>query len=364
MFQYFFCNSVANHWFCIRRLKTKQPRSLHSEVLPPGRRMKSLEELFTKLDLQLICVQCSERTDERTVVLKNVNHECQHVELVARKNQSSWKLIRKRSPFINPVKYEVCWFYMEGFGCRRHGNNCTFAWSKEEAMVWNFERDHNIQRNNLKNLVAGRTNNKKPRAKKQTVEEEIVNEFEGQFLEICAVCFDMIPHKIVSQRSNGFCCEQPQHKWRPLLVYNYVGINGMVKYDGIKPVSSRVTLQYCDKMKRGWLCGRDSSHCSFAHSEVELMVWKSETQRGLIRSTLVQVSQKRNWNGQPSEAQVTEKNVQFYCKVCLVTFSSQDGFQNHCSSIEHCQMVLTDTTVDWKYRKPPLKRKYFQLCSR
>lgn len=323
-----------------------------------------MEELFTKLDLQLICVQCSERTDERTVVLKNVNHECQHVELVARKNQSSWKLIRKRSPFINPAKYEVCWFYMEGFGCRRHGNNCTFAWSKEEAMVWNFERDHKIQRNNLKNLVAGRTNNKKPRAKKQTVEEEIVNEFEGQFLEICAVCFDMIPHKIVSQRSNGFCCEQPQHKWRPLLVYNYVGINGMVKYDGIKPVSSLVTLQYCDKMKRGWLCGRDSSHCSFAHSEVELMVWKSETQRGLIRSTLVQVSQKRNWNGQPSEAQVTENNVQFYCKVCLVTFSSQDGFQNHCSSIEHCQMVLTDTTVDWKYRKPPLKRKYFQLCSR
>ncbi|XP_078275149.1 3'-5' exoribonuclease HELZ2 [Rhinoraja longicauda] len=329
--------------------------------------MKSLEELWRDLDLQLICTQCSEQKNESTFVLKNVNHKCQHLHLVARKNQGSWKLIRRRPPYFNPPKYDICRFYIEGFGCRRHGNNCTFAWSKEEALVWIFEKDHKSLRNILKNLVAERTNNTRlgtSCAKKQTVEEEIVNEFEGQFVEICAVCFDMTPQRITSQRSNGFCCEQPQHTWRPLLVCIQVGTYDMVKCDEIRPVPSKVTFQYCDKIKWGELCRQDSNHCSLAHSEVELMVWKSESQQGLKRSTLLQVSQQRNWNGQPDVEQVTENNVQFYCKLCLVTFLSQDGFQNHCYSIEHGQMLLTDTTVDWKHRKPPLKRKHFQLCSR
>ncbi|XP_072096397.1 3'-5' exoribonuclease HELZ2 [Mobula birostris] len=330
--------------------------------------MKELEDLFKKLDFQLICFQCSEQTNESSVVLKNVNHECQHLQLVARKPQGVWKIIRRRPTFISPARYEVCWFYKEGTGCRKHRNNCTFAWSKEEALVWNYEKDNKTQRNTLKNLVAKRANNRKlcsnaPSAKQQRVEEVIVNEFEGLFIEICEVCFYKAPQQIAVQTPNGLCSLSPQHNWKPLLAHILVGANNMKQCNEIKSLPSRDKIRYCAKMCRGELC--QHNYCNFAHSEVELMVWNSEIQQGLKRPTLLQVSQQRIRNGQPGAVQMIENKVNFYCRVCLITFSSQDGFESHCSSIEHTQMVLTDMTVEWKHRKPPLRGKNnYQMCPR
>ncbi|XP_072917802.1 3'-5' exoribonuclease HELZ2 isoform X2 [Hemitrygon akajei] len=330
--------------------------------------MKGVEDLFKELDLQLICLQCSEPTNESSVVLKNVNHECQHLQLVARKPQSVWKIIRRRPTFINPVRYEVCWFYKEGTGCKKHRNNCTFAWSKEEALVWNYEKDNKTKRSTLKNLVAKRANNIKlcsntPSAKQQRAEETIVNEFEGLFVEICKVCFYKAPQQIAVQNSNGLCSLSPQHNWKPLLVHILAGANDMKQCNEIKSLPSGDKIQYCDKVTRGLFCLHDD--CNFAHSEVELMVWISEVQQGLKRPTLLQVSQQRIMNGQPGAVQMIEDKVNFYCRVCLITFSSQDGFESHCSSIEHVQMVKTDTTVEWKHRKPPLKGKNnYQMCPR
>ncbi|XP_067904315.1 3'-5' exoribonuclease HELZ2 [Heterodontus francisci] len=329
--------------------------------------MKGVEDLFKVVDLQLICSQCSEKTSESTIILKNVNHKCQHLHLVARKQQNrydSWRLIRRRPTFINPVRYEVCWFYKEGSGCRKHQNRCTFAWSEEEAFVWNYERNNQIEQNKLKKLVAKRADNGKScsgtaNPKQQSVEEEIVNEFEGQFVEVCAICFYSIPQQIAHQSISGCCTFSTQHGWTALLVHILAGSNGMKQCNEIRPITSPDKVQYCKYVLQGALCYH--GNCDLAHSEVELMVWKSETQQGLKRSALLQVSQRRNWNG--AEV-VAESSVQFYCRVCLVTFSSQDRFANHCSSIEHAQMILKDTTVVWKYRKPPLKVKKYQLCSR
>ncbi|XP_078411424.1 3'-5' exoribonuclease HELZ2 isoform X1 [Cetorhinus maximus] len=334
--------------------------------------MKGVEDLFKVLDLQLICSQCFEKTNESTIVLKNVNHKCQHHHLVARKQQNryeSWKFIRRRPTFINPARYEVCWFYREGSGCRRQQNRCTFAWSEEEAFVWNYERNNHIERNKLKKLVAERANNGRPcsgtaNEKQQSVEEEIVNEFEGQFVELCAICFYSVPQQIAHQNSNGFCTFSAQHGWSPLLVHILENNNGMKQCNEIRPATSPEKLQYCKRVLQGALCHHDYNYCNFAHSAVELMVWKSELQRGLKRSTLLQVSQQQNWNGQPGAERLGESNVQFYCRVCLVIFSSQDRFENHCTTVEHSQMALEDTTVEWKHRNPPLKVKKYQLCSR
>ncbi|XP_069739798.1 3'-5' exoribonuclease HELZ2 isoform X2 [Narcine bancroftii] len=326
--------------------------------------MKGMEDLLKELDLHLICFECSETINETNVVLKKVNHKCQHLHLVARKQQGSWKLIRRRPTFINPVRYDVCWFYKKGTGCRKHGNNCTFAWNKEEALVWNYEKDNRTQRSRLKNLVAERMNNGRSETKQQRVEEEIVNEFEGQFVELCTDCFYMVPQQIAQQNSKDLCSFSQPHKWKPLLVHILTGANGMQQYNEIRSAPSQGEIQYCNKILRGELCCRGYNNCTYAHSEVELMVWKSEIDRGLKRPTLLQVSQQRNWNGLPRAAQQIGNKVHLYCNLCLVTFSSQNAFENHCSSIEHAQMVLRDTTVEWKYRKPPLKEKKFQLCSR
>ncbi|XP_067856669.1 3'-5' exoribonuclease HELZ2 [Heptranchias perlo] len=334
--------------------------------------MKGVEDLFKVLELKLICSQCFEKTSEGTIVLKNVNHKCQCLHLVARKQQNrygSWKLIRRRPAYINPVRYEVCWHYKEGSGCRKHQNRCTFAWSEEEAILWNYERNNKTQQNELKKLVAEAANSGKScsgtaNPKQQSVEEEIVNEFEGQFVELCAICFYSVPQQIANQSNSGFCTSSPQHGWSPLLVHTLADNNGMKQCNEIRPVKSPDKMQYCEQMLRGELCHHGYDYCSFAHSDVELMVWKSETQRGLKRSILLQVSQQRNRNEQSGAEVVTENSVQFYCRVCLVTFSSQDSFANHCSSIEHAQMVLEDTTIVWKHRKPPLKVKKYQLCRR
>ncbi|GCB60757.1 hypothetical protein scyTo_0009228 [Scyliorhinus torazame] len=334
--------------------------------------MKDLEDLFKLLDLQLICSQCFKRTNESTIVLKNVNHKCQHLHLVARKQQSrygSWRFIRRRPTFIDPVRYEVCWFYKEGLGCTTQKNRCTFAWSEEEATVWNYEKNNKIDRNKLKRLVAERTNNGRPCSdtatpKQQSVEEGIVNEFEGQFVELCAICFYNAPQLLAHQNIHGFCTFSAQHGWSPLLVHILEDNNGMKQCNEIRPLTSPDKLQYCKNVLQGTLCHHGYSRCHFAHSEVELMVWKSETKRGLKRSTLLQVSQQQNCNGESGAERLAERSVQFYCRVCLVTFSAQDSFENHCAAIEHAQMVLKDTTVVWKHRKPPLKVKKYQLCSR
>ncbi|GCC22642.1 hypothetical protein chiPu_0001030 [Chiloscyllium punctatum] len=332
--------------------------------------MKGGEDLFKVLDLQLLCSQCFEKTNESTIVLKNVNHKCQQLQLVARKQQNrngSWRLIRRRPAFINPARYQVCFFYREGSGCKRMKNRCTFAWSEEEAFVWNYERKNQIERHQLKKLVAERTNNGSPCSgtanKQQTVEEEIVNEFEGQFTELCAICFYSVPQQLSYQNIHRLCSFSSQHGWSPLLVHVLEDNNDMKQCDEIRPVSSPNNLQYCKHVLQGVSC-HNLKNCSFAHSEVELMVWKSEIHRGLKRLTLLQLSQQQNWNGKPGAERVAENNVQFYCSVCLVIFSSQDKFENHCTSIEHAQMVLTDTTVVWNHRKPPLKASKYQLCSR
>uniref|UniRef100_UPI00398E6625 3'-5' exoribonuclease HELZ2 isoform X2 n=1 Tax=Pristiophorus japonicus TaxID=55135 RepID=UPI00398E6625 len=334
--------------------------------------MKGVEELFKVLDLQLICSQCFEKTSESTIVLKNVNHKCQRLHLVAKKRQNkygSWRLIRRRPTFILPLRYEVCNFYKEGLGCKKHQNHCTFAWSEEEAIVWNYEKNNNTERNKLKKLVPETVNSGKSYSgtaipKQQSAEEDIVNEFEGQFVELCAICFYSVPQQIAHQNSTGFCTSSTQHGWSPLLVHILEDNCGMKQCNEIKPNTSPDKRRYCSYILQGVLCHHDYNYCNFAHSEVELMVWKSEAHRGLKRSTLLQLSQQQNWNGQPGAEVGTENDVQFYCQVCRVIFPSQDRFENHCSSIEHSQMVLKDTTVVWKHRKPPLKVKKYQLCSR
>lgn len=56
--------------------------------------------------------------------------------------------------------------------------------------------------------------------------------------------------------------------------------------------------------------------------------------------------------------------VQLYCHACLVTCSSQEAFENHCSSLEHAQMVAFDQAVPWNHRAPPMGLSKFELCPR
>uniref|UniRef100_A0A8C5U4E7 C2H2-type domain-containing protein n=1 Tax=Malurus cyaneus samueli TaxID=2593467 RepID=A0A8C5U4E7_9PASS len=91
-----------------------------------------------------------------------------------------------------------------------------------------------------------------------------------------------------------------------------------------------------------------------------MAVWEAEREHGLLRSELLPPVGAGSTNGEPE----TPASVCFYCRICLVTFSSQESFENHCSSVEHVHMLSADSSVQWVHRAPPLGLTKFTLCSR
>ncbi|KFP51150.1 Helicase with zinc finger domain 2, partial [Cathartes aura] len=87
-----------------------------------------------------------------------------------------------------------------------------------------------------------------------------------------------------------------------------------------------------------------------------MAVWEAEREHGLVLPATETCSS----NGELA----APAPVHFYCRVCLVTFSSQESFESHCSSVEHMQMLSADTSVQWVHRAPPLGLSKFSLCSR
>uniref|UniRef100_A0A8C3J0T0 Helicase with zinc finger 2 n=1 Tax=Calidris pygmaea TaxID=425635 RepID=A0A8C3J0T0_9CHAR len=91
-----------------------------------------------------------------------------------------------------------------------------------------------------------------------------------------------------------------------------------------------------------------------------MAIWEAERERGLVRSDLLPPTGTCVANGEAA----APAPVHFYCRLCLVTFSSQESFESHCSSVEHVQMLSADTSVQWVHRAPPLGLTKFSLCSR
>nr|XP_006639522.1 PREDICTED: helicase with zinc finger domain 2-like isoform X1 [Lepisosteus oculatus] len=325
-----------------------------------------LNELLQTYDLQAACSLCAKRENEITYSFNKVHHQCNgDVLLVRRKGSGWWRPVSRRPHFVNPSKYEVCRYFVEGSGCRHHKNRCTFARSQEEAAVWNFQKRRQVDQSSLMRLVKETKMTAIERAIVPTpsVAEGILSEFSGEFKELCQTCFYSKPQTVAPKRWNNTCSSPAAHKWTPLLVHLQVeGWNKKV-YNEIRHHPPHRTLRYCPHITQGSPCWHGSLRCSYAHSEVEMAVWKAEIAGQLNRKDLVQLSQRRQAIApDPTPA---PPPVQIYCKVCLLTFSSQESFINHCSSLEHTQMISEDTTTEWKYRSPPHQRKQeFVLCDR
>ncbi|NWS70963.1 HELZ2 Helicase, partial [Crotophaga sulcirostris] len=326
----------------------------------------SLGSLQQQLELRLVCSKCSVKENEITYHLRDVEHKCMYEILLARRRRSKvWRKVFRRPGFPNPAHYAVCRFYVVGQGCSKHMSQCTFAWSPEEAMVWNFERDQQLERRWLKAAVlqaqlGDRATTTSSIANETTsIANEITSEFGGQFQEICRRCFLGCPQRITAG-GQGWLCEFHQ-TWDPLLVHVVSDSRRKQQYTAIRPCPEFMpTLSYCRFVSRGQPCKHSLQRCWYAHSDVEMAVWEAERERGLVRSHLLPTPGTCSTNGKlPAPAP-----VHFYCRLCLVTFSSQESFESHCSSVEHVQMLSADTSVQWVHRAPPLGLTKFSLCSR
>ncbi|KAM9260614.1 LOW QUALITY PROTEIN: 3'-5' exoribonuclease HELZ2 [Cariama cristata] len=321
-----------------------------------------LGRLQQQLELRLVCSKCSVKENEITYQLQEVEHKCMYEILLARcrsRWSTAWRKVSRRPGFPNPAHYTVCRYYVVGLGCRKHKSQCTFAWS-QEAMVWNFEREHQLERG-LKAAVLHQlggcpTAIPYPPA---SIASKIVSEFEGHFQEICKRCFFSCPQRI-SAGGQGRLCES--HRiWDPLLVHVVSDSRRKQQYTAVRSYPEfLLTLSYCRFVSRGQTCKHGPQSCQYAHSDVEMAVWEAEREHGLVRSDLLPAAGTCSTNGELA----APVPVHFYCRLCLVTFSSQESFESHCSSIEHVQMLSADTSVQWVHRTPPLGLTKFSLCSR
>ncbi|XP_048354826.1 helicase with zinc finger domain 2 isoform X2 [Sphaerodactylus townsendi] len=323
-----------------------------------------LESLLEQLELHLACSKCSLQVNESTYQLTEVEHKCVMEILLARPKGSGrkrWRKVGRRPGFPNPARYAVCRYYVAGSGCPRHRNFCSFAWCPEEVIVWTFERQTGMERHVLKNFVrhaqTGGLANGLSVPVRDSVSEEIRSEFGGAFREICKLCFHQSPSTISPKGSNRTCATH----WEGLLVHVVTSGKMKEQYTEIRPCpSNEKNLSYCAYVSGGKPCKHGANRCSYAHSDVEMAVWEAEQSHGLVRSDLLPPSV----DGKPEGPPPAQPEVQLYCRVCLVTCSSQDSFENHCSSVEHVQMITTDALVQWKHRAPPYGLRSFALCKR
>ncbi|KAG8131408.1 hypothetical protein E2320_009348, partial [Naja naja] len=319
-----------------------------------------LDGLQSQVSLYLACSKCSHRENESTYLLKKVDHHCMMEILLAKckgARGSQWRKVNRRPSFPRPAFYDICRYYVAGLGCTRHHNSCTFAWSREEVIVWTYERKYNLERHVLKWLLQqAQSGVTTPSTQHKPAElsnpEEILSEFGGYFQEICETCFYSRPQQISPRGSTHSCMSH----WGFTLVHVIADGKKKEQYTEIRPCpAGRRLFSYCSSISAGRSC-RNS--CIFAHSDVELAIWKAEQGRGLERTKLLRPAVEATASPPDSEPQ-----YQFYCRVCLVTCDSQQSFENHCSSVEHTQLIATDTLTEWTYRLR-IDPKTFALCSR
>ncbi|XP_044156197.1 helicase with zinc finger domain 2 [Bufo gargarizans] len=304
----------------------------------------SLTKLLEQVDLRLACVTCSKKKQGNTYIYQPSKHNCSAQLLLAKSKEPSnakdWYEVRQRPSYPVPSRYVVCWHYYPGKGCVRHQANCTFAWSKEEVLVWSFERTNRLERHQLRSMLLP-TSSLTTADKEPKNWEEILSHFGGQFQNICEQCFYQSPPKVTL---TDLCQCHP----RPMPLLAHIVIDDTKKQCNIiRPLPSSHDIRLCSQSSRGYLCRTDNGQCPHAHSEVELVVWRAEQSRGLTRGKI-----KKN----------QQLNMGFYCRLCLVTANTQESFEVHCASFEHGRMISTDSLLVWNHRSPPLGMSQFSLC--
>ncbi|XP_023560032.1 helicase with zinc finger domain 2 isoform X2 [Octodon degus] len=325
-----------------------------------------LVRLFTQVDLCLGCSGCTQRLNESTYVLSQVAHSCTCEILLARFKRAAerkvWREVGHRPRFPRPWRYKVCHYYSPGLGCQYHRNRCTFARSPEEALVWTFELKYNFSRLWLKAAVRG----DEPQNGLCGAASIILAEFGGHFQLLCAHCFRDRPQRLRPVDPHGQC---PGHRTCPTLLVHVSTKDHKRQFTEVRPKPQNGRpLRYCMFVERGQPCHHGAARCQFAHSAVEMAVWEAEELNGLQREALrvlpilgqdkhVATHSQPSPSSQPPEAEL-------YCYTCLVTYHSQEAFENHCASLEHEQMVAFDQAVPWKHRAPPMGVSKFELCPR
>ncbi|KAK1902154.1 Helicase with zinc finger domain 2 [Dissostichus eleginoides] len=359
----------------------------------PPDHSESLRDL-PALDLKAVCDLCSVKENEISYTVQSVSHKCSRNLLLAKdKACDLWRPVSERPTcggFGRNVFYEVCQFFVEGSGCKKHGQTCSYARSDEEATLWNYVKDKRIGREEFIRLVVeSETISITP----ESTAESILQQFPGEFIELCKRCFNDKPQQLTTKRWTPSCSADAGHPWDPVLVHHLSENKRKHVYSQVRPLPENCPFEFCSHVTEGKPCWHQAGRCQAAHSEVEMAVWRVEHGGVSVRPYVLQLSRQQQaeqrLKEQLTEQQLTEQQlteqlseqlteqrqaeqrqaeqrpVLMYCRVCLLLLSSPESFFEHCSSLEHARLLSEDTTTRWRGRQPPHNhRAEFWLCER
>ncbi|XP_063767169.1 3'-5' exoribonuclease HELZ2-like isoform X2 [Eleginops maclovinus] len=313
--------------------------------------------LLPVLDLKAACNLCTVKENEISYTVLSVSHKCRRNLFLAKDKFSVfWRPVSEPptgGQFGRNVFFQMCHFFVEGSGCTQHGKTCTYARSDEEATVWNYLKDKRISREEFIRLVI---DSEPISITPESTAESILQQFPGEFIELCKNCFNDKPQQLTPKRWNATCSADAAHIWDPVLVHHLSENKRKHVYSQVRPLPQKCQFEYCSHVMEGKPCWHQAGCCQAAQSEVEMAVWKAEHSGLSVRPQVLQLSRLQH----PVQRQVT-----MYCKVCLLVLSSPESFYKHCSSLEHAQLLSEDTTTRWRGRQPPHNhRSEFWLCER
>lgn len=318
---------------------------------------KPLGSVMVTLQLKVACELCCVKEKETTYAVRSVKHTCRRKLLLVKTSASDkWKPVSKRPTqghFGANVIYQKCDYFVEGSGCTKHGNSCNFARSHEEAAIWNYIRDKNIDEDELfRQVIKSEAVHKTP----ESLAGDILKCFSGEFIELCKDCFLGQPQRLTGKRWNATCSRDAAHRWDPILVHHLSENNGKHIYSQVRPLPPNCRFDYCSYVLQGKPCWHQTGQCQSAQSQVELAVWRAEHSGLSVRPLLLQLSRRD---------QTESTNIMMYCKVCLIVLPSRERFYQHCSSLDHARLLSADTTIEWTGRRPPHNRQAdLLLCER
>ncbi|XP_030584447.1 helicase with zinc finger domain 2 isoform X2 [Archocentrus centrarchus] len=241
-----------------------------------------LSPLLSTHDLKLACTQCCVREKEITYTLKSVQHQCSHNVLLCKaKSGSKWRPVSRRPTFPNPSQYMACWHFVEGRGCTRHKNRCTFARSDEEAVVWTFEKHQGLDHTLLCNIIV-----QSERGPRQSNTAEPLGDILA-VVDLKAVC-DLCS---VKENETTYTLQSIVHKCgRTLLLAKGKGS------DQWKRVSERRTGEHIGRNVLYKVCedSRCTQHtqgrgCTYAKSFEEATVWNYIREKKLTKTELIRL---------------------------------------------------------------------------
>ncbi|KAJ4940413.1 hypothetical protein JOQ06_026716 [Pogonophryne albipinna] len=410
----------------------------------PPDHSESLRDL-PALDLKAVCDLCSVKENQISYTVQSVSHKCSRNLLLAKdKACDLWRPVSERPTCGRNVFYQVCQFFVEGSGCTKHGQMCTYARSDEEATLWNYVKDKHIGREEFIRLVV---ESEPISITPESTAESILQQFPGEFIELCKRCFNDKPQQLTTKRWNPSCSADAAHPWDPVLVHHLSENKRKHVYSKVRPLPQNCHFEFCSHVTEGKPCWHQAGRCQAAHSEVEMAVWRVEHGGVSVRPYVLQLSRQQQAEQRLKEQQLTEQQlteqlteqqlteqlteqqlteqlteqqlteqlteqqlteqlteqqlteqlteqqlteqlteqqlteqlteqqlteqlteqqpVSMYCRVCLLVLSSPESFFEHCSSLEHAQLLSEDTTTRWRGRQPPHNhRAEFWLCER